>query len=452
MSVYFPEIEEIYFSKTKEYFQEVVSSYSIGNFRSATVMLYSVAICDILFKLQELKDMYNDTVADEILKEVDKSRNEHDNKAKSKWEKELIDNVYKKTKLLDLEAYTNLNHLYDHRNFSAHPALNENYELIAPSKETTIANIRNILKDILIKPPIFIKNIVNTLTEDLKDKNNLYENEREKLEDYLENKYFSKMSNSMKLVTMKAFWKFCFCLPEDEDCKNNAVINRLALEILIFGFQKDAFDYIKENKHLFIVANDDICHMNLIVLLSKFPKLYNELNSDTQLQIDALIQKNDQAKAISWFKHRTAKEHLEFLKSIGSVDLHINALQRMITHYSDIGEMAPLIDFFVWYYGESRSYNSADSRFELVIEPFLEKMSAKQFEQIIESTNNNRQIWDRGLAYTANNKIMRYAKSVLDDSFDYSKYTYFRFDDKILHPIESTETVTETDENTDWPF
>ena len=113
MSVYFPEIEEIYFSKTKEYFQEVLSSYSIGNYRSATVMLYSVAVCDILFKLQELKDMFNDTVAINILEEVDKSRNSHDNKAKSKWEKELIDNVYKQTQLLDLEAYTNLNHLYD---------------------------------------------------------------------------------------------------------------------------------------------------------------------------------------------------------------------------------------------------------------------------------------------------------------------------------------------------
>ena len=57
MSVILNEADEIYFSKTREYFQEVISSYSIGNYRSATVMLYSVAVCDILFKLNELKDM-----------------------------------------------------------------------------------------------------------------------------------------------------------------------------------------------------------------------------------------------------------------------------------------------------------------------------------------------------------------------------------------------------------
>lgn len=62
MDIYFLEADGIYFSKTKEYFKEVVSSYINGNYRSATVMLYSVAICDILFKLQELKDMYNDSV------------------------------------------------------------------------------------------------------------------------------------------------------------------------------------------------------------------------------------------------------------------------------------------------------------------------------------------------------------------------------------------------------
>ena len=324
-------MEEIYFSKTREYFQEVVSSYSIGNYRSATVMLYSVAVCDILFKLQELKDMYNDTTADEILKEVEKSRNSHDNKSKSKWEKEFIDNVYNKTKLLDLEAYTNLNHLYDHRNFSAHPALNENYELIAPSKETTIANIKNVLKDILVKPPIFIKNIINTLTEDLKGKNELYENEGKKLAQYLNNKYYSKMPKSMKLVTLKSFWKFCFCLPDNEDCMNNMAINRKALEILVLDFQQESRYYIKENRDMFSVANNDSCQRNLVIFLSKFPLLYDELNSDTQLQIDSIIEKDTRAKSIAWFKYKTVDSHLSYLQTISNIRLEKNAIKRMVS-------------------------------------------------------------------------------------------------------------------------
>lgn len=437
MSVYLPEIDDIYFKKTKDYFQEVISSYSIGNYRSATVMLYSVAICDILFKLQELKDMYNDTVADAILSEVDKSRSEHDNKSKSKWEKEFIDNVYKKTKLLDLEAYTNLNHLYDHRNFSAHPALNENYELVAPSKETTIANIKNILKDILIKPPIFIKNIVDTLSEDLKDKNNLYENAYDELANYLNNKYFSKMPDSMKIATFKAFWKFSFCLPDNSDCLNNMEINRQTLEILIDYFPQEITEYIKGNDQFFYVANDDDCTMNLIVLLSKHPFIYEALNKDTRFQIDTMIDKDSRAKSVAWFKYKSVDEHLQYLKSIKSLSLPSKAIIRMEIYYSEIGEINALIDFFIWYFGESSCFDYANSRFEHAIEPFLNKMSAMQFEQLIKVINENYQIHGRRSAYYSNNIIMKAAKNVLGEEFQYTSYVNFNFDHSILQPNES---------------
>ena len=51
MTIMIPEADDIYFSKTREYFKEVLSSYANGNYRSAIVMLYSIAICDILYKL-----------------------------------------------------------------------------------------------------------------------------------------------------------------------------------------------------------------------------------------------------------------------------------------------------------------------------------------------------------------------------------------------------------------
>ncbi len=74
MSVFIPEIDDIYFPQIKEYFREVMSSYANGNYRSATVMLYSSAVCDIMLKLNELKDMYNDSVAISILDGIEKSR------------------------------------------------------------------------------------------------------------------------------------------------------------------------------------------------------------------------------------------------------------------------------------------------------------------------------------------------------------------------------------------
>lgn len=432
MTIYMPEVEEIYFSKTKEYFEEVLSSYASGNYRSAIVMLYSIAICDILFKLQELKDMYNDSVADEILREVDKMRNAHDNKSKSKWEKELLENVRKKTKLLDLEAYTNLNHLYDHRNFSAHPALNENYELFMPSKETTIAHIKNTLEDILIKPPIFIKNIIDALTEDLSEKSEIYRGKYEELSVYLNNKYYKKMPESMKTATLRAFWKFCFCSPDNEDCMSNMRINRMALEALIDCFSKEAYAYIKDNTHLFSVSVNEICTLCLVLMLSRHPEIYNALSSETKLQIDSFIEKNISAKLLSWFKFATPKEYILSLQDIQQINSDMTAVDLLIRHFDDIGEMPLLINYFIDYYGKSYSYDDANQRFEVEIQPFINKMTGAQIIKLIEVIENNRQIYDRNAAYRTNGEIVLRAKDVLGPDFDYTAYPHFRFDLKII--------------------
>lgn len=428
MAIYIPESDGIYFSKTREYFEEVLSSYANGNYRSAIVMLYSIAICDILFKLQELRDMFNDPVADEILREVDKMRNANDNKSKSRWEKELVDNVHNKTKLLDLEAYTNLNHLYDHRNFSAHPALNENYELITPSKEITIAHIKNTLTNILIKPPIFIKNIVNALTEDLKEKRDLYRGKRDELAIYLNNKYYKKMPESMKLTTIKALWKFCFCLPENKDCMENLSINRHALSILLESLPAQAIEYIKHNAQLFSVATNEQCVWNLMLLIARCPRIYPVLDSDTKLQIDGMIEKEPKAQIICWFKYGSPQEHIQSLNRILKNKFDKDAIECLVNHYTDIGELSLLIGYFIEYYGKSRNFDSADQIFNDAIKPYIDKMTDDQIIRLIEVTENNSQIYNRGAARSANNLIVAKAQKILPPDFDYSHYVHFRFD------------------------
>ncbi|USK35828.1 hypothetical protein LIT25_11285 [Bacillus sp. F19] len=59
--------EKIYNPKTREYFEEVLSSYSIGNYRSAIVMLYSVLIANLFYKLKELNERDEDPKAKNIL-------------------------------------------------------------------------------------------------------------------------------------------------------------------------------------------------------------------------------------------------------------------------------------------------------------------------------------------------------------------------------------------------
>lgn len=61
---------KIHDHRSKEYFGEVLNNYFNGNYRSSVVMLWTVVICDLVYKLQYLKDIHNDEKATTILDEM----------------------------------------------------------------------------------------------------------------------------------------------------------------------------------------------------------------------------------------------------------------------------------------------------------------------------------------------------------------------------------------------
>lgn len=448
MIINIPEADDIYFAKTREYFQEVLSSYASGNYRSAVVMLYSVAVCDILFKLQELSDMYNDNVAKQILKDVESIRKDDSDKSKSQWEKDLVKKVYEKTELLNRESYTNLLHLQDYRNFSAHPALNDNYELISPSKETTIACITNTLKDVLVKPPVFIKQVVGMLTDDLKDKIEIYRNNRKELEAFLNNRYYRKMNQTMRISTFRALWKFCFILSEDEDCINNRQINRIALEILLKDLSLIPLveSEIKSNELYYTVAFDDDCVRHLIVLLAKYPSLYIPLSVDTKLKLDSQIDKDSEFRIISWFKYTSLQEHIAYLEK-KTLSLNRDFILVAQDKYKTENEFPLLLDYFIALYGRSNFFDTANSRFDILIEPNLSAMTRDQVINLIEVSNNNNQIYCRRYSFADNTTIVKRTKDKLGIDFDYSKYTHFDFDKDVLDNKQESSSTADESEN-----
>lgn len=382
------------------------------------------------------------------LKEVEKCRNPGDNKSKSRWEKEFVDRVYKDTELLDLESYTNLNHLFDHRNFSAHPALNNMFELISPSRETTIAHIKNILEGILVKPPIFVKNVTNMLLDDLSEKKSIYRDEPEKLREYLNRKYFSRMSISMKKSTFRSLWKLCFCLPDDEDCQRNIWINRKALEYL-FAATDGVLDYMKTDSMFTRTSPDDGCIMSLCILLAYYPQIYPVLSDDSKLQISALINKDSKARIISWFISSSKSAHIKELIKAGCYDEIDNETFDFVSYqYKLSGDFNCFIDYCIEYYGRSKNYNSADNRYRRAISPVLSEMTRDQFVRLITVINGNNQVYNRNASHSTNTEIVTKALPILGRDFDFEQYPHFSFDvEKVNSSIMDISQSNDSDEN-----
>jgi hypothetical protein len=226
-------------------------------------MLYSTTICDLVYKMIDLKNIYNDKVAINILDKIESKQ--QSNPTSSEWESFLINEVATNTQLLSPIEKKYILHLKEYRNVSAHPVLKNDYELIQPNKEITLGIIKNIFESLLSKDALLSTKAIDVILEDLDKNKNLFSfiyyqeilNDHSQLERFLKNRYFNRMNNTLILNLFSTFWKFIFSL-KNKDTDNNRIINFKALDILYSNNEPLILDYIKNNPDRFSKINDDL--------------------------------------------------------------------------------------------------------------------------------------------------------------------------------------------------
>ena len=431
MKLYLADADSIYFPQIRDYFREIVSSCDNGNYRSAMVMLYSTIVCDLLLKLRELSDVYSDQKAEKILEDINKKRKEANN---SGWEWTLINTIRAKTELLTDESFAMIEHIYSLRNFSAHPAMNADYELISPSAELTVAYIKQALKDVFIKPSVFADNIVDRISDDIASKKDLYRRDYFAFKQYLERVYFQRMSDKMVCQVFKAFWKFTFLKLDDESVyKENRLINRLTLEAILDNFQDVVCRFISDNTSYFSVAQEEICLKHICILLALFPKVYEELDESTRYQIDGFNDEHE-IRMIKWFIIGDLKQHIaDFRTDKNNLSRSYLKILRIICNRQ--GEPSLFNRFIINFYARSTSYNSTRLRFDYVLSDYFDIFSAEDYIEIISAINSNNQIYGYGWQTERNDRLLEHARPLLPDDFSFDDYPNFRF------------TQQETDEN-----
>lgn len=430
MSIIISGEELIYSGKTKKYFHEVKSSYAIGNYRSATVMLYSLVIFDLYNKLDELYHSYNDNKSKEIIGKVNDARLNGKDVSRSQWEKELLDLMKKETEFLDDVSYDYIMRLRNDRNFAAHPLFNDTHELVAPTPEVTIAHIKNMLDLVLTKPPIFINNIYHTLLDDLKDKKDIYEKDKESLENYLCSKYFNRMPENMKKFTYIKLWLFCFNKPDNEEILENININCLALEIL--GNKLNINEVINEDINAFTVSTNTENIEKLILYLSSNSSIYNMLPKATRDIVEDKIINCDSSKIYSWFKFSEVDEHKKFLLEQTLNNYSTKSIQKMLIYYKKLGKLHELIDCLIHLCKCSESFNQSDMLFDIFIIDLLDCFSDEQLINLIRTVESNDQIFYRNKAYEVNTLIVKECMKRKKLNYDFEILTTFSFDRRVL--------------------
>ena len=409
--------------RTRAYFEEVMRSYANECYRSSLVMLWTVVVCDLVYKLQTLRDLHNDAAAGKLLDDVEIKRVNNPNSPD--WEIFLLEEVSKRTKMLETSEFVQLQNLQKLRHLSAHPVLTAADLLFRPTKEDARAQIRMALEAVLLKPALFSKRVIDTLVEDIAANNALLIS-REKLKAYLEARYLPNMPPAVERELFRVLWKFCFRL-NNPDTEANRAINSDTLAILLSRDPAAVRAMMGAERAVFSNVGPDAEPLDaLVAFLAENGDLYALLDPAAQIQVDGRLASDINNRARAHFKSPDMAAHLAALltedhQELGKLDDGV--WLKLLADASSEGQADGAVRLAIKAYAGSRSYDTADSRFGRFIEPALPHFTPVTMAELLDGIEDNGQTYGRGRSTLDHKQISDVADALGVDTTTYKQFT-----------------------------
>lgn len=426
--------EKIYSSRTKEYFQEVLTSYQIGNYRSAVVMLWSVVVYDLLHKLDHLDSRGNEQ-AKAILKGIEKEQK--DNPRSSTWERTLLSKAQESLKLITISEYENLNYLHGQRHLCAHPAIDNERKLHSPNKESVRALIVNSLVDLLIKPPFYSKEIFNEILSDIADNQSHFTDGAAKLKQYLQSKYISHLNFDVRESIFSSLWRLVFKV-DNAECSKNRVINFYALQAFADSLGEKFLEVISSDLTKYNDINFKKECLNLFIIFLSKRNFYSKIDESVKIHIDKSLEESLDLQIISWFKEgevfldKYLKRLQLWIESNENKGVEDNRVWKYAYDRFETDKWEKrFLSVGLLYFKNSYEYDAADERFNAVVAPFLDDFNQSQLNELLTIINGNSQIYARNRAKSDNYKVYERIKALSESDenliIDLTLYPNFKY-------------------------
>lgn len=413
-------IENIKDRYTRTLFKEVHSSYVMGNYRSAVVMLWSVVVTDLVQKLKELESIYNDDKAMEILSYIEKQQKNHP--TSSEWELGIVTKFKEELNFFEEIEVTHLKYMQKMRHLSAHPVITNADILFTPNKELVYSLIQNAFECVFTKEALFSSKIIMKIFEDL----NLVRKTLTKYEDvkvYFVHKFLNKMSDQVLIKFIKTLWGFIF-KKDGVEIKENRSINIKILKSIIDVKELVFIKFLEtEKNYISSIDFESDLYENFLEFIARNKKFLKYFDDATILSIKASVGKSTY-KNYKIIKYDNPIEYIEYLSKNNYKNFDMDNNVYLKIECREKGLMNKYYQTCVEAYTFSPSYDDADYNFENFISPNINEFEIGHLEKIVKESEVNSQTYDRRLSARDHAVVIKRILE-LDSSFDFKDYDNF---------------------------
>lgn len=380
----------------REYFEEILANYLDGHTRSAIVLLYSTVVTDIMQKLYDLSNDYNDADATSILQSIQQKK--QSNPKDPSWENDVVADVLSKN-IVDSITVQKIQQLQQQRHLSAHPALNQDYELFKPSQATVYDYISFMYENLFTRPAPFLGNIVDKMTDDLSNYACCLATDPKSLEDRILEKYVKRCRDNDFKRIFKAYWKFVFKKDSAPQVIQDRPLNFFVLSCLTKYGSSMVPKILQEGKVFDNTCSDKEFLDYLSSFFEQYPELYNQIPDVWKSIIKdyAYAIDNPNGRLKAWYIS-SMEQHIDGLLQNGFVPCAINitadSYKQLYDKYKLWNLDDKVLQLYIVMLGKAASFATADTIFDRAIKPFLQVMTVNHFNSLLSEMNQNDQVYN----------------------------------------------------------
>ena len=405
------DINQIENLEIRSYFSEVISCYENHNYRAAILVLYTVILYDLTYKLEELRDEYEDSNAKQLLEEVYKRINSSGDK--SSWENLLLDKLYESTdfEIVDDNLWSTIQAVKLKRNLSAHPSFDKEQQIYQPTRELTLGFIKEIYETLLTKSAHFMSRGLERVFESFKQKKshfnirNFYEDSKDNNYEYnyFYNRFYSRMSMPLKKKFFRNIWALTF-EKNNEELENNFLNLFVIIKVLEQDEQlfKDFIEGKLKSDKIKDIIDLDIPINKFILFLNFYPDYYQHLHSDVQERIEKKFKEINHYLYI-WYTKENIPEYIEMImaddniKDLGGISSDQIKLFNFICKEKGIIEVFNefLLKILEKYVPKWSGFDDANIIMNKFIIPYLNYFTEENYFEYARIRKENNQIYAR---------------------------------------------------------